>query len=98
MSRPTQDYPARSTLTEAGFDLQGNMYWEWKIVKHAARTRRIVEYPGGVYHSDVNVPRTWPLYSVTQLSSLSLTPHCSTVGTMAPSDPCRSAHHRRTGS
>ncbi|KAJ4359814.1 uncharacterized protein N0V89_000370 [Didymosphaeria variabile] len=43
----------------AGFDLEGNTYWEWKIVKHAARTRRIVEYPGGVYHSDVQVPPQW---------------------------------------
>ncbi|KAF1977309.1 hypothetical protein BU23DRAFT_452555 [Bimuria novae-zelandiae CBS 107.79] len=43
----------------AGFDLEGNSYWEFKISKHAARTRRIVEYPGGVYHSDVNVPPQW---------------------------------------
>lgn len=45
--------------TLAGFDLDGNTYWEFKIAKHAARTRRIVEYPGGVYHSDVNVPPQW---------------------------------------
>ncbi|KAK3210095.1 hypothetical protein GRF29_44g1679242 [Pseudopithomyces chartarum] len=45
--------------TLAGFDLDGNTYWEFKIAKHAARTRRIVEYPSGVYHSDVNVPPQW---------------------------------------
>ncbi|KAK7179971.1 hypothetical protein DPSP01_009860 [Paraphaeosphaeria sporulosa] len=45
--------------TLAGFDLEGNTYWEWKIAKHARRTRRIVEYPGGAYNSDVHVPPQW---------------------------------------
>jgi NADH dehydrogenase [ubiquinone] 1 alpha subcomplex assembly factor 2 len=87
-----QRHPARRPLTVAGFDLDGNSYWEWKIVKHAARTRRIVEYPGGVHHSDVDVPRMSPPGPGAAANTRPLTP-CSAVGTMAPPDARRSADH-----
>ncbi|KAJ4295602.1 hypothetical protein N0V90_007615 [Kalmusia sp. IMI 367209] len=43
----------------AGFDLDGNTYWEFKDAKHSLRNRRIVEYAGFTHHSDVNVPPQW---------------------------------------
>ncbi|KAF2110725.1 hypothetical protein BDV96DRAFT_198910 [Lophiotrema nucula] len=43
----------------AGFDLEGNTYWEFKDVVHALRNRRIVKYARWTHHGDVNVPPQW---------------------------------------
>ncbi|KAF2003645.1 hypothetical protein P154DRAFT_561099 [Amniculicola lignicola CBS 123094] len=42
-----------------GFDLQGNTFWEFKDALHAGRNRRIVKYPSGTHHGDVQVPPQW---------------------------------------
>jgi hypothetical protein len=41
----------------AGFDLQGNTFWEFKDALHAMRNRRIAQYSRKTHYGDVNVSR-----------------------------------------
>ncbi|QPC73904.1 hypothetical protein HYE68_004656 [Fusarium pseudograminearum] len=50
------------TYTPPGFDLQGNTYWEFRLVRGAEsreRWRRIVQYPGSTHLSSVKVSPMW---------------------------------------
>ncbi|KAK6953446.1 hypothetical protein Daesc_005750 [Daldinia eschscholtzii] len=47
-----------------GLDLQGNTYWEFRLVRGdpsapESRLRRIVQYPRSTHYSEVKVPPSW---------------------------------------
>jgi NADH dehydrogenase [ubiquinone] 1 alpha subcomplex assembly factor 2 len=42
----------------AGFDLQGNTFWEFKDALHSLRNRRIAKYSRSTHHGDVKVSRS----------------------------------------
>jgi hypothetical protein len=44
-------------ILHAGFDLQGNTFWEFKDTLHAMRNRRIAKYSRKTHYGDVNVSR-----------------------------------------
>jgi NADH dehydrogenase [ubiquinone] 1 alpha subcomplex assembly factor 2 len=48
-----------SSLRNAGQDLQGNTFWEFKDKLNAQRLRRIVRYPRSTHYADVKIPPQW---------------------------------------
>jgi NADH dehydrogenase [ubiquinone] 1 alpha subcomplex assembly factor 2 len=42
----------------AGFDLQGNTFWEFKDALNTLRTRRIAKYSRSTQYSEVQVSRS----------------------------------------
>jgi NADH dehydrogenase [ubiquinone] 1 alpha subcomplex assembly factor 2 len=42
----------------AGFDLQGNTFWEFKDALHSLRNRRIAQYSRSTHLGDVKVSRS----------------------------------------